>query len=382
MDTRQAQKPSNSKQQCLLQPGDWTSPASQAWPASARPLSDIRELTEPSLLDALTRKSKPIQHDTQTQPHRQSSFKRGPSQRREGTVKIIERNANSGYKYEVDNSETSSDSAASGRDNSSMYSIPISSIPIRASSQAREATRTLRSISSKLSLTPTQKVRNQTVPNHGKSCSPVKQGLHLDTDSPHTPRRIPSRTFIRIPHPRDILDFPIHRHSRIGLELQTAAPLFVGGGSIEGSVRLVVDDAERIRQQKNLTIGRLAVDLIGVEETSSCRRSIFLSLGTELLDADHPPPKNMLDPDNRHQAMDSFWTLMPSSTCLPFMLSLPLDTGPPPFHSKHARIRFVLCATLLVKDSGRQYLVRCSQDMAVLSTYDRKSCIRYLFTWS
>jgi len=68
---------------------------------------------------------------------------------------------------------------------------------------------------------------------------------------------------------------------------------------------------------------------------------------------------------------DCFWSLIPSFTSLPFVISLPLDTGPPPFHSKHARIRFVLCATVLIKDGGRQYLVRCSEDISVLPTYDR-----------
>jgi hypothetical protein len=78
----------------------------------------------------------------------------------------------------------------------------------------------------------------------------------------------------------------------------------------------------------------------------------------------------MVEPQDFPDA-DSFWSLIPSFTSLPFVISLPLDTGPPPFHSKHARIRFVLCATILIKDGDRRYLVRCSEDVSVLPTYDR-----------
>lgn len=355
-------------------------PQLSVWPACARPLSDIRELTEPSLLDAISRKPK-AESSNHTSNHtnvsRRSSFKRAVSLKRRGSVKIVEPSTDSGYRFEVDDSDSSYNSAASIRDTSSLYSIPFSSVPVRASSQTREATRTLRSTTLKASPTLAHRPRDSTViPNRGQSRSPIRQAEPWhDTVSSQTSRRIPSQTFVRNPPPRDILDFPTHRHPRIGVDFQVAAPLFVGGGSIEGCVRVVVDDAERTRDKMNLTIGRLAVDLIGIEETSANRKSIFLSLGTELLDLDHPPPRNMIDPANRHPSMDSFWTLVPSFTSIPFMISLPLDTGPPPFHSKHARIRFVLSTTLLVKDSGRQYLVRCSQDIAVLSTYDRKSPI-------
>lgn len=351
---------------------DWEITAAQVWPASARPLSDIRELTEPSLLDAMTRRPA-VERQHQPSIIRRNSPKRGPSVKRGGSVRIVEPPQAPSHENDPDDSESEDESPNSARDTSSLYSIPFSSIPVRASSQNREATKTIRSAVSRASPTPLQRPRENTVTNRGQSRSPVKQAsVRLDPVSSQSSRRIPSRTFVRTPHARDILEFPTHRHPRIGLDIQIAAPLFVGGGSIEGYVRVVVDDAERIRQKKTLSVGRLAVDLLGVEETSGNRRSIFLSLGTELLDADHPPPRNMIDPQNRHPDSDLFWTLMPSFTSLAFLVSLPLDTGPPPFHSKHARIRFVLCATLLVRDSGRQYPVRCSQDISVLSTYDRK----------
>ena len=63
---------------------------------------------------------------------------------------------------------------------------------------------------------------------------------------------------------------------------------------------------------------------------------------------------------------------VPPVTNFPFILSLPLDVGPPPFQSKRARIRHVLCITLLIRDQGKQYIVGASEDISVLSVYDRK----------
>lgn len=370
METQQYGRLPGSKMR-ELEPDDWENTATIVWPASARPLSDIRELTEPSLLDAMVRK--PAERRNRSNASRQSSLKRGPSLRRAGSVRIVEPTVDSHQKYEADDSEPEEDSPTSIRDTSSLYSIPYSSIPRRVSSQSRDVSKTMHSTTMRVSPTPMQKARDNIIPNRGQSRSPVKQaGVRLDPVSSQSSRRVPSRTFIRNPQQRDILEFPTYRHPRIGIDLQVAAPLFVGGGSIEGYIRIVIDDAEKIRQKKNLTIGRLAVDLVGVEETANNRKSIFLSLGTELIDVDHPPPKNMLDPENRHPDSDSFWTLMPSFTSLPFMISLPLDTGPPPFHSKNAHIRFILCTTLFIKDSGRLFPVRCSQEVVVLSTYDRK----------
>jgi hypothetical protein len=37
-----------------------------------------------------------------------------------------------------------------------------------------------------------------------------------------------------------------------------------------------------------------------------------------------------------------------------------------------ARIRYVLSATALLRDQGKQYLVRSSQEVSVLSVYDRE----------
>jgi hypothetical protein len=337
-----------------------------------RPLSDIRELTEPSLVDPLEKKSTASVHRPPS-ISRQSSLRRGPSLKRAGSVRIIEPvgSSSSSYRDDLVASESTIDTPESLRDESSLYSIPISSIPVRLSSSTRDRPRHHRSITSRSSPTPLQRNVSRTIPYRGQTHSPVKHvSARLDAVGSDTSRRTPSGTFIRNPVPRDILEFPTHRHPRIGVDLQIAAPLFVGGGTVEGLVRVIVDEADKSRNKKSLTLGRIAVDLVGTEETSSNRKAIFLSLGTELIDSTHPPPRNMVEPQDFPDA-DSFWSLIPSFTSLPFFISLPLDTGPPPFHSKHARIRFVLCATILIKDGDRQYLVRCSEDISVLPTYDR-----------
>ncbi|KEQ75429.1 hypothetical protein M436DRAFT_40981, partial [Aureobasidium namibiae CBS 147.97] len=344
-----------------------------------RPLSDIRELTEPSLVDPLEKRPT-ISIHRQPSTSRQSSLRRGPSLKHAGSVRIIEPVESSGSSYREDlvASVSTIDTPESFRDESSLYSIPISSIPARQSSITRDRPRHHRSITSRSSPSPLQRNVSRTIPYRGQTRSPVKQiRARLDAVGSDTARRTPSGTFIRNPVPRDILEFPTHRHPRIGVDLQIAAPLFVGGGTVEGLVRVIVDEADKSRSKKSLTLGRIAVDLVGTEETSSNRKAIFLSLGTELIDSTHPPPHNMVEPQDFPDA-DCFWSLIPSFTSLPFVISLPLDTGPPPFHSKHARIRFVLCATILIKDGDRQYLVRCSEDVSVLPTYDPEKALRSL----
>lgn len=175
---------------------------------------------------------------------------------------------------------------------------------------------------------------------------------------------------MRTPHPTDILQSPIYKHPRVRLDLQVSAPLFVGGGSVEGSVKVTIDESERGRSRRSLGIGGLAVDLIGFEDMSGGKKASFLAIGIELLDITHPPPASMIEPPNPLASHDDFWTLMPSTSHLPFMVSLPLEPGPPPFQSKNASIRYLLCATALISDANKHYRVRTSQEVHVLPTYD------------
>lgn len=282
--------------------------------------------------------------------------------------------------------EGGSSSYSSTPEQLSFFSIPQSSVPRRSSSQKYTAWQPghharSTSIRSKptLNLVPPPQPM-YSIPNRGASQSPVKEaGLRLDPITSDTARRIPSQTHVRSPHPTDILDFPSYKHPRVKLELQVSAPLFVGGGSVEGFARVTVDDNERtVRHRRSLSIGAVSVDLLGFEEVDGARKSVFLALGTELVDPSHPPPSSMVQPASPLFVDDKFWSLSPSCTALPFMISLPLDTGPPPFQSRHANIRFMLSVTTFLRDSGKHYRVRTSQDVHVLPTYDPEKALTSL----
>lgn len=189
--------------------------------------------------------------------------------------------------------------------------------------------------------------------------------------------RMPSRTIIKQAtlSSEHLLDQPYLPHPRLKMDLLLAGPLFVGGSSVEGVIRIVVDDAEKVRHRKLLTLERVSLDLLGVEEIMQPRerRKIFLTLGNELVDTSHPPPEDMVDGQAQLAQASRSWILTPAVSTLPFLLTLPLSVGPPPFSCKHARIRYIVSATLQIKDAGRLLSVRCSQETALLSVQDRKS---------
>lgn len=372
------QRQENSSQEDLRHPihpvpppPPWSTAAIPPWSTATRPLSDIRELTEPSLIDIVPRKPVPnssLVHKTSLS--RKGSLARGRS------VRVVQPSED-----EDDHKGRRSPDQSSGsdaEDHSGIYNIPLGSVPPRSSSKPRRERSVSRTRNPSAGpplfpLVPPPRGMGYTVPNRGQSRSPVKEvAARLNPVESDFARRIPSRTFVRTSQPTDILDFPLHRHPRISLDLQLGASLFVGGGSIEGNVRIAIDDAERVRHKRSLAIARISVDLLGVEEMSGVKRSIFLNLATELIDSENPPPHRMVESTSQISPIDPFWHLVPNSTSLPFSLSLPLDIGPPPFQSKHARIRYVLCATLLIRSQGKQYLVRTTQEVSVLSVYDRR----------
>ena len=373
--------------------------------AKTRPLSDIRELTEPSLADTIQRKllSNNVQRNaSRTELSRMPSVasRRGPSmdtrhdENKEPDRKnSIENNVIRSVHRGRPTRTPSPPSPAENNSISSVYSIPPGSVPPRSSShtRARSLSRTRAPPKLPLQITyraptttalntiptmplPPPKGSGTTIPRRGQSQSPLHHvATRLDPVSHDTHRRIPSRTFIREPLSKELLEFPSHRHPRIELGLDLSAGIFVGGGSIEGTVQINIDDAERIRHRRTLDIARISIDLLGLEEMSGNRRSVFLNLATELIDENNPPPHNMVDTQEPIGSNDLYWHLMPSVTNLAFNLSLPLNVGPPPFQSKNARIRYVLCVSLLIRDHGKQYIVRTSEDVIVLPVYDRMS---------
>jgi hypothetical protein len=370
----------------------------------SRPLSDIRELTEPSLAETIPRRL--LSDNNLTRSTSRPEVSRKPSaasRRRPSTDTRYSENREPDQKNSVDSNggrymyRGRSSRTPSPDDNSvsSLYSIPPGSVPPRSSSRTRARSRSptrqapaaQQAVAQQLpanTATPTLPTKQQplpraaghTIPRHGQSLSPLR---HVATRINYTAREynrcIPSRTFIRDPLSKELLEFPSHRHPRMELGLDLSASIFVGGGSIEGTVQVNIDDAERIRHRRTLDIARISIDLLGIEEMNGNRRCVFLNLATELIDEDHPPPSHMVYDQKPIGSNDLFWHLMPSFTNLAFSLSLPLNVGPPPFHSKNARIRYALCASLLIRDHGKQYIVRTSDDVTVLSVFDRESCL-------
>ena len=346
-----------------------------------RPLSDIRELSEPSVIDNVVQSPANTFHP-KPGASRSNSLRRKKSVSRTGSARTAQQIARPVHarSHSVDNG---SSSYSSTPEPPSFYTIPQSSVTRRSSSQ-KHAQGPVRAHARKPSIRaapppPNPKFEGFTIPNRGQSRSPVKDArLRADAVKSDAGRRVPSRTVIRTPHPADILEFPSYRHPRVKLELQVSAPLFVGGGSVEGQVKVVVDENERLRSRRSLGIGAISVDLLGFEDMPGGRKGTFLAVGTELIDTNHPPPSNMVQPANPLAPNEKFWMLSPSTSTLPFMISLPLDTGPPPFQSKNASIRFLLCATALVSDAGKHYRVRVSQDVCVLPTYDPEKALTSL----
>lgn len=357
-------------------PPNWTRATDEPPASSARPLSDIREVTEISLMDGVLSRARQDPAHSSGGINRQSSLKRSgslkrghPTQiKRNNSVKIIEPEP-----YRKQPSTSSSDPEQPPTptpEASSVYSAPPSSIPRRTSTKTKRPQENEdRHVDATFERSSGESIRN-----HGESISPLKAaGLHRTSTESETSYRLPSRTFVRSPAPIDVLEFPTCRHARVDLDIHVIAPLFVGGGTVEGYVRITVDEADRTRQRKEIYISAMAVDLLGVEElVGQNRKAIFLSLATELVDKRNPPPREMILPTAVPSAKEGLWVLRPTFTTIPFRVNLPLDVGPTPFRSKTAQIRYMLCVTMIVRDSGRLYTVRSSQNVTVVSTYDRE----------
>lgn len=213
-----------------------------------------------------------------------------------------------------------------------------------------------------------------TIPSRGRSTSPIRAAA--DRSNPVAPDllRIPSRTFVRSVPPLDLLDAPERTHPRARLATQVTAPLFMGGGTVEGHVRLAIDRGPSDKDPTRLAraavaVGRLSVDLLGVE-TAAGKHFIFRTLACDLVDeARAPPPAMRAGP---RPPSDAFWAVVPSVATLPFRLNLPVHMGPPPCQSRSASIRYLLCTTLVMRMAGKVHVVRVSQEIAVLTVLDRE----------
>ncbi|KAF2150992.1 hypothetical protein K461DRAFT_322319 [Myriangium duriaei CBS 260.36] len=356
---------------------NWAQPTTPVKDHSSfiRPLSDIREITEPSIVE-VPRSTAATDKLPAKGSGKQTSLKQTGAIKRGNSVRIVEPNTKAKGKQRLEVRLSSSSGSIDLPEGSSTYSSPPFAVPPRASSHSKipQPTKGITVDGHTLRTVPTR------IPDRGRSSSPVRQiGDRLDPVASDSSRRIPSQTFVRDPCPFDIIDQANSRHNRITLQLQVVAPLFVGGGSIEGFVRLVVDGADWTRHKRDMLISKISIDLVGVEElVGQHRRSVFLCLATELIDTKSPPPADMVESTIPVSSRNPQWILKPSITLLPFRISLPLDVGPSPFNSKTAQIRYMLCASVHANDQGRSCTVRTSQNMTVLSTYDPERALRSL----
>lgn len=361
-----------------------------------RPLSDIREITEPSLLDSTRRKGIPNPQPSATPPpgHAEISRTNESKTSRLHPDARPDRRSETRGNTPVDRPESRQAQPAatpqqqrppsrrsrwsperSHEDDTtktSLYSINLRKAPRRSSSKPPH--RPSHSLPRMPAVSIFRKGSRRAISNRRKSTSPVKNAVERHSSDNTTKQRVPSTTLIKVDSPtiNDILVSPTYHHPRIQVEIQMAAALFVGGSTVEGVARIIVDEASRVRHRKTLTIERLSIDLLGVEEVFGNKRHIFLSLGNELVDHEHPPPSDMVESQQPNATHNQSWLLLPSVSKMPFLLTLPLEVGPPPFKSKNARIRYFLSATLTIKDAGRQLCVRSTQETSILSVYDRE----------
>lgn len=184
---------------------------------------------------------------------------------------------------------------------------------------------------------------------------------------------IASRTFTRPTKPLDIIENPELKHPRLSLSTSLLSPLFRSGETIEGHIDIVIDNGRltcRCMTKPKLMMGRLLIDVVGVE-TCRGRHDIFRSIALELIGEGHPPPSTMVV--TTQVLPDNFWELIPSESRIPFRIDLPARMGPPPYNSKYAAIRYILCATIVLKLVDRVFVVRASRDMNVVTIHNRTS---------
>lgn len=139
---------------------------------------------------------------------------------------------------------------------------------------------------------PPPNTAGKIVVDRGRADSPLKKSVAEDTISSDTIRSSPSRTFVRPSPPMLLLQNGSISSKRINLSIDLNAPIFVGGGTIEGKINVVVDrnQLDHTKKRKDLLISKLSVDVVGCELMSDGRKWIFLALATELFDEKHPPP--------------------------------------------------------------------------------------------
>lgn len=267
----------------------------------------------------------------------------------------------------------------------SAMSLPLREVPERRSSISVLSRKAAPSRKPSLQEVPTSRVstsasRSRTVPNRGRSKSPVRLAINLASQNSESSRPVPLHTIIRTTPQMDVLDKANVKSDRLNLGLHLPSPLFVGGGTVEGHITLTLDDAVLVARKKlkSVTISRLSVDIMGVEEVSDGRRWAFLALGTDLFDEDNPPPNCLIDGRSSKNKSELGWVLKPATATIPFCINLPLNLGPPPYMSKQACIRYVLCPTAHIAIGEKRAIVRQSWNIQMLTVHDPEKALSSL----
>ncbi|KAK6356968.1 hypothetical protein TWF718_001302 [Orbilia javanica] len=133
------------------------------------------------------------------------------------------------------------------------------------------------------------------------------------------------------------------------------SPFHIAGGSVAGKLNVSTFHG-------GLELGRVAIDLVGIEEYGLGHQKMFVALAAEFIDDDHSPPSTIL---RQGENSGPFWKIKEGEAAFPFDINLPLDVGPGTFDSGIARIRYVIFGTILFKLGEYKFLIRCCRDIAV-----------------
>ena len=340
---------------------------------SPGPLSDMHEISSSSHADAVRKKI---------------SFAAKSINPRDAADPAVSSQARLGARSSSEDASLSPQAVVgrrglTGRPNS-VVSLPLSEVPVRKSSASvlRYSLRDSQHSSMQdfgAWKAPSSSAVGQAVPNRLRTVSPVRGALTRDAVSSATVGGTISKTIVRTAPPLHILDDCNSRHDRVTMSLNLPAPLSVGGGTIEGQVSLIVDGGnERRTRADEIFISTLSIDVYGIEEINDGRRWIFLSLATQLFDLDHPPPASLVITQTPISQSELFWPLKQSTAVLPFCVHLPLNVGPPPYSSKQASIRYMICPTLVIKTGGKKSTIRQASNIQVLTVHDPEKALASL----
>lgn len=220
---------------------------------------------------------------------------------------------------------------------------------------------------------------SKVLPDRGRAESPVRQAIGRSAQSSEILRPSAARTFIRTSTPHELLDNGSSRHPRVDLSVRLPSPLFVGGGTVEGQLAIQVDGAgSRKSKLKPVYISKASVDVIGVEEVSDGRRWVFLSLATELFDKENPPPPALVASQRPLPGPDLWWELKAATSALPFCVNLPLKLGPPPYASRQASIRYLLCPSVVLRVGEKRSVVRQTWSVQMVTVHDPEKALASL----